>query len=49
MPNTFKTSKDRGKLPAQTKLTDFGAQNSETKVSKEANMEATEQSGGELT
>lgn len=26
MPNTGKTGKDRGKIPTQSKLTDFGVQ-----------------------
>lgn len=46
MPNTGKMSKDRGKIPTQSKLTDFGVQSMEQKVSQEASME---ESGGGLT
>lgn len=49
-------AKKKGKTQSQSKLTDFGAQSMEQRVSKEANANAAnantgapEQSGGELT
>ena len=52
MPNTGKTSRDRGKTTTQAKLTGFGTQNMERSASKEANPDTAaapaQQCGSEL-